>query len=145
MCGSMHHSKEMINTKQKLEKIGFIVEIPKNTEYYADKTLPPESRQESAANKIHGDLLKKYFEIIKDSDAIFVVNFEKHNIPNYIGRNTFLEMAFAHILDKPIYLENPIPEMLYKDEIIAMQPTILNGNLTKLKLIVPQSSIKWQT
>jgi len=54
-------------------------------------------------------------------------------VQNYIGGNTFLEMAFAHILDKPIYLQNPIPEILYKDEIIAMQPIILNGDLSRIK------------
>jgi len=133
ICGSMHHSKEMRKAKKILEEKGFEVEVPKNTEYYADETLPLESKHESTKNKIEGDLFKKYFEKIKEGDSILVVNLEKHEIQNYIGGNTFLEMAFAHILDKPIYLQNPIPEILYKDEIIAMQPIILNGDLSRIK------------
>lgn len=41
-------------------------------------------------------------------------------------------MAFAHVLDKKIFLLNPIPEIPYKDEIVAMQPIILDGDLAKI-------------
>jgi len=48
------------------------------------------------------------------------------------GSMTLLEMGFAHILNKKIFLLNDIPEMIYTDEIEAMQPIVLNGDLTKL-------------
>jgi len=57
---------------------------------------------------------------------------DKNGIGNYIGGNTLIEMAFAHVLNKKIFLLNPVPEISYKDEIIAMQPIILNGNLEKI-------------
>jgi hypothetical protein len=38
-------------------------------------------------------------------------------------------MGLAFHLGKIIYLLNPIPEMAYKEEILAVQPTILYGNL----------------
>jgi len=41
-------------------------------------------------------------------------------------------MSFAYILKKKIYLLNPIPDMIYTDEIIAMHPIVLNGDLTKI-------------
>jgi len=41
----------------------------------------------------------------------------------------FLEIAFAYVLNKKIFLLNPIPELAYTDEIIAMQPIIINNDL----------------
>jgi predicted RNA-binding protein with PUA domain len=60
------------------------------------------------------------------------VNITKNGIKNYVGGNALIEMAYAHVLDKKIYLLNPVPDMNYKDEIEAMSPTILNGDLSKI-------------
>jgi len=38
-------------------------------------------------------------------------------------------MGFAYVLEKGIYLLNPIPDIGYRDEIVAMQPTVINGDL----------------
>jgi predicted RNA-binding protein with PUA domain len=65
-------------------------------------------------------------------DAILILNLEKNGIKGYIGGNTFLEMGFAHVLNKKIFLLNPISEMGYEDEIVAMKPVILNGDLDKI-------------
>jgi predicted RNA-binding protein with PUA domain len=65
-------------------------------------------------------------------DAILILNLEKNNIKGYIGGNTFLEMGFAHVLNKKIFLLNEIPEMGYKDEIVAMKPVILEGDLNRI-------------
>jgi len=78
---------------------------------------------------IRGDILKYYFQKIRESEAILVLNFEKNGIKNYIGGNVFLEMGFAHVLNKKIFLLNEIPEVLYKDEIKAMQPVVIKGDL----------------
>ncbi|MBT4597707.1 hypothetical protein HOC76_01665, partial [bacterium] len=54
-------------------------------------------------------------------------------IDSYIGGNTFLEMGFAHVLGKKIFLLNGIPDISYKAEIIAMQPKCLKGDLGLMK------------
>lgn len=77
-------------------------------------------------------MIKRYYKIIQNADAVLVLNFDKNDIKNYIGGNTFLEMGFAYVLNKPIYLLNPVPDMIYTDEIKAMQPKILNGDLGKI-------------
>jgi len=41
-------------------------------------------------------------------------------------------MGFAHVLGKPIYLLYGIPDMIYSDEIKAMQPVLLEGNIVKI-------------
>jgi hypothetical protein len=64
---------------------------------------------------------------------VLIVNIDKAGIENYIGGNSFLELGFAHVLSKSVYLLNPVPVMLYTDEIKAMQPIILNGDLSKIK------------
>ena len=133
VCSSMKFAKEMIDLKNQLEEFGHNVILPNKTEMYAEGSLTPETNKESAENKIKDNLFKTYFKKIKNSDAILVVNLEKNSVPNYVGGNTFLEMAFAHILDKRIFLLNEIPEMIYFDEMTAMQPFILNGDLTLIK------------
>ena len=62
-----------------------------------------------------------------------VLNHDKNGVANYIGGNSFLEMGFAYVLGKKIFLLNEIPESkLIKQEIVAMQPKILNGDLSKI-------------
>jgi len=75
-----------------------------------------------------------YFNAIKESDAILVLNFDKKDIKNYVGANTFLEIGDAHVLNKKIFFINEKPEQDYiKDELDAMDLIILNGDLSKLK------------
>ena len=56
--------------------------------------------------------------MIQKSDAILVLNLTKNGIENYIGGNTFLEMGFAHVLEKKIFVYNKLPDVGYKDEIL---------------------------
>jgi hypothetical protein len=129
ICASMKFCEEMVNLKNILEKKGHNIILPENTIEYANKKIEYETSEKSIENKISKNLFKYYFEIVKKSDAILVANFEKNNIENYIGGNTLIEMSFAKILDKKIFLLNDIPKLSYSDEIIAMQPIIINNNL----------------
>ena len=75
-----------------------------------------------------------FFDKLKKCDALLVVNNSlKKGRENYISGSSFLEMGFAHALGKKIFLLQGIPELSYKDEIMAMKPIILNGNLNKIK------------
>jgi hypothetical protein len=132
ICGSMSSSKEMVDAEHKLVALGHSVVLPEFTHEYAKMDTLDEMHTESAKNKIEYDLIRQYFNKIKDGDAILLVNIERKGIEGYIGGNSFLEMGFAHILNKPIYLLHSIPEMGYKDEIEAMNPILLNGDMTKI-------------
>ena len=72
-------------------------------------------------------------EVIQEMDAVLVLNYTKNSIPNYIGGATFLEMYDAFRLGKKIYMINEIPDLILKDEIIGFNPTIINGDLSKIK------------
>lgn len=113
-----------------LEKLGFTVQVPKSirlmeTEGY----VQPDDFKEKIEAKIRHDFIRDHFRKIEKSDAILIVNYDKNGVRNYIGGNTLMEMGLAYWLGKQIYLLNPIPDISYKDEITAMQPTIIDGNL----------------
>lgn len=129
VCGSMVFAKEMLKIKQKLEKQNHIVVIPANTNKYAQGIIDIESKWE----KLELDVFRAYFEEIKKTDAILIVNEDKNNIKNYIGGNSLIEMAFAHVLNKKIFLLNPIPQMSYSDEIEAMASIVINKDLGKIR------------
>lgn len=125
----MRLSKKMVEIKNKLEELKHSVTLPHFTEEYAAMGISDHMHNESVKNKMNHDLIREYFKEIENSDAILVVNENLKGIDSYIGGNSFLEMGFAHILNKKIYLLNGIPEIGYKDEIIAMRPIVLNGKL----------------
>ena len=63
-----------------------------------------------------------------------VLNFEKKGIPNYIGANTFLEIGYAHCMNKKIYLINEKPNQDYIiDELNGMELLVINNDLSKIK------------
>lgn len=141
ICGSINRSDKMIEVGEELEKLGHTIELPYATKEIKAGVLNQEEFNKHKEqfgdakyrDKAPNDLIKEHWNYINQSDAILVVNVEKNGFKNYIGGNVFLEMGFAHVLDKPIYLLNDIPEIGYKDEIVAMKPIILNGDLTKIK------------
>ncbi|MEK7173034.1 MAG: hypothetical protein AAB723_00670 [Patescibacteria group bacterium] len=138
ICASISFTNKIKEVAKALSARGHIVEIPFGAqriisgELTLEQFLNKKQASGDSALKIQNNLIKRYYEIIKNADAILVINIDKKGIVNYIGGNTLIEIAFAHVLDKKIFLLNPIPEISYKDEIIAMQPIILNGDLAKI-------------
>ncbi|MDD4289849.1 MAG: hypothetical protein PHH83_01060 [Patescibacteria group bacterium] len=138
ICGSLDFTYEMDEIRKKLENFGFEVNIPPtaqrilNEEFTLDEIKLKKENGSFSQLAIENDAIKRYFNIIKDCDCVLVANYDKKLIKNYIGGAVFLEIGFAHILNKKIYLLNDIPEMIYTDEIKAMQPIILNGDLSKI-------------
>jgi len=132
ICGSMTASKEMLDVERKLKENGHEVVLPDFVRDYALMDTIEKMHTESARNKVEHDLIRDYFRKIKESDAIIVVNIERKGIKGYVGGNSFLEIGFAFVLNKKIYLLNEVPDMGYRDEIEAMSPVILGGDLSKI-------------
>lgn len=42
-------------------------------------------------------------------------------------------MGFAHVLGKPMFVMNDLPEVPYKDELEAMNLEVINGDLSLIK------------
>jgi hypothetical protein len=127
ICGSLSAVEETIAAKKELESMGNEVEIPEGVKRPELGPTDTTSSSEKADTKIKNDLIRGYYEKIKNNDAVLIVNPEKKGVKGYIGGNTFIEMAFGHVLNKMLYCLYPLPEMSYSAEIIAMQPIILNG------------------
>ena len=140
ICGSIEFTPKIKEIADWLTNEDHVVDIPLTSQRIINGELTLEKfKKEKQKNgdgsfrKIKDDVIRRYYEIIKECDAILVLNLEKNRIKNYIGGNTFLEMGFAHVLNKKIYLLNEIPNMPYTDEIKAMQPIVLKGNLDAIK------------
>lgn len=129
----MKFAKEMMKAKKTLEGNNHVVDIPVGTEKYAVGKLKTENQAESLANKLAHNAIREHYNKIVESDAILVINKDKNGINNYVGGNAFLEIGYAYVLNKNIFLLNPIPNMIYSTEIEAMKPIILNGDLSKIR------------
>lgn len=133
ICSSISAANEVIKVKKILENNGYIVEIPEGIKKEMLKKRTSVSQTEKAKDKIKYDLIRGYYEKIKLHDVVLIVNPKLKGVKGYIGGNTFIEMAFGYVLHKKLYCLYPIPELPYKSEMIAMQPKILNGNLSLIK------------
>ncbi len=139
ICASLSFTNEIKEIKERLVKQGHEVFIPDTSAmiFNGEVTLEQiEKEKETGAivdRAIKQNAIRDHFEKIKKSDAVLICNYDKKGIKDYIGGNVFLEIGFAHILNKKIFFLNPIPEVSYKEEILAMQPVVLNGNLRKIK------------
>ena len=133
LCGSMVFAPEMVELGRELKRRGHQADLRFFTKQYAKMNSKTKMHHEATRNKIKYDLIRKYYRKIKRSQAVLIVNITRNGVRNYIGGNSLIEMAFAHILRKKIYLLNPMPKMKYTDEIAAMQPLVLKGDLDGIK------------
>lgn len=128
ICGSMSFASEMLDTQAYLEQNGHVCLIPHDIEESLIGTVDKSGN--AVFRKIHLNLIRRHYEKIKEADAVLILNIEKNGIVNYIGANTFLEMGFALVLNKTIFLFNPLPDNPFiRDETESMMPIILNGSL----------------
>lgn len=133
ICGSMKFHQKMREVTKQLEEAGHTVFVPKSIELMDTQGyIHPEDDEDRITAKIEHDFIREHFRKIEQADAILVLNYDKKGIAHYIGGNTFLEMGLAFWLGKKMYLLHPIPDMDYLTEMHAMQPTVLEGDLTKI-------------
>ena len=136
ICGSVTFVKEMMETKEQLKKLGHEVLVPLSAETNQYKEYWNRMKREEFGKflEIKGERMLGHFDKIKSSDAILVLNYDKKGKRNYIGGNTFIEMAIAFEHSKKIFLLNPIPEeSSYMEEIASMKPIIVNCDLKNIK------------
>jgi len=138
VCASASFYDQVIAESYNIENLGFNVILPKTAaKMRAGQMTNDEVITDWATESMgyHGKsiLIREHFQEIEKSDAILVMNYEKHGKKNYIGPNVLMEMSTAFYLNKPIYILNGQPENSpLIDEILGLEPIFLNGDLTKL-------------
>ena len=140
VCCSASFYRQALEIEEQLRNLGFEVKIP-HTAYKMKKSgdFNVAMYKTWFANKNDWakktELMRMHFQKVLEGDAILVLNYEKRGVEGYIGGNVLMEMGIAFHYKKPIYILNPVQETLpIYEEIMGMQPTVLDGDLDKLQV-----------
>lgn len=127
VCGSMSAYSVMAQMEDQLRQHDVLTAIP-NSEDHVKPLLAAESWEVFKRNVSMGHIRR-----VRDprTFAILVINLDKYGVSNYIGANTFAEVAIAFAQGKKIYLLCDIPE-LYMDELRAWGVISLRGDIGQL-------------
>ena len=118
LCGSMKVKDEIIKIKDELEKKDYEVLLP----IECMQGLPKE-----IASRAHFDRISN-----PNNEIVLIVIATKNGIENYIGPNSFAEIAFAFYFRKDTYVLNDYYEP-YLDELEGWKVKALHKNLNNLK------------
>ena len=123
----------MVNLRARLEAMDFAVNIPTSFEEMGLIKYDRYTQEEGKKLKLEHNLIEGYYKKIIESEGILVANYEKRGVEGYIGGNTLIEIGFAYINKRDIFMVNPVPDLQYKAEIEAMQPIIIGKELRSIK------------
>jgi hypothetical protein len=137
ICGSVKFAEKLVEIYNQLKEIGHEPMMHDEMFGIADgtaKELIEGISTNHAEIKRKHNFIKWWHDCIKSGDAILICNFNKNGISNYVGGNTLMEIGFAHVNNKKVFLLNPIPKNVsYSDEIEAMIDFVINGDLNNIK------------
>jgi len=129
IAASKNAYHEVERVKSALEALGHKVTPPNGFNNPGDEDMIRNYSPEQYSNW-KAEMIREDGRIIAMHDAVLVLNFEKHGQPNYVGGATFLEMFKAFDLGKKLFLYNSIPDGMLTDEIIGLQPVVINRDFT---------------
>jgi hypothetical protein len=132
IVGSKYAMDKFPPVQEELERVGHIITLPSG---FADpfRELEMKKLDKDTYVKFKHQKLIEQGERVTANDAILVMNFEKNGQKNYIGGATFLEVFKAWELKKKIFFYNPLPEGMLHDELVGMNPLVINGDLSLVK------------
>jgi hypothetical protein len=127
LCGSMSVYPRILEEQHALRERGVRTLVP-----VAEDNIASGLSQE-AFEAFKRQVGRQYLTKIRDvrTVAVLAVNCDRYNISDYIGPNTFAEIAVAFAQGKQIYLLQAIPEM-YRDELQSWGAVPLHGRLDAL-------------
>lgn len=130
VTGNLKEAKNLPLLK-KLKEAGHRISLSKSLE----ERLKGSGRKEKAKflrEKTQLRAIKSYFKAIEKADGLLVINDKAGKIENYIDGKTFLEMGFAHVMSKKLFLLAPIGNINFKKEVLAMKPVIIKNDFKKI-------------
>ncbi len=129
ICSSKHFYHKVEEIKKELEKKGHRITLPNS---YEEPLMEEKMRNEGNHDIWKAKMFRLQNKKVEENDALLVLNFRKDEQENYIGGSVLLEMFKAWELGKKIFLYNPIPNNMLKDEIQGINPIVINGNLEQI-------------
>lgn len=117
LCGSMKVKEKILEVEAKLKDMGYNVLLPKECMEGLPKVVASRAHFERIVNL--------------ENDTVLIVNATKNGIENYIGPNSFAEIAFAFFYNKNIFVLNDFYEP-YQDELEGWNVKELHGDLNNL-------------
>lgn len=128
ICSKAFYDR-VVDIKEALEARGHEISLPN---CFDDPDT--EARYRELGEKEHAEwkasMLRHSQDVIDANDAVLVLNFAKNGQENYIGGATFLEMYDAFRMNKKIFMYNPVPDGMLKDEIEGFGPVVVNQDLS---------------
>lgn len=130
----MAFSKEMLEAQKQLEEMGHETLVPPDTKVHLND---PDLKKDVARQEVHSretNVMIDCYKLIKESDAVLLLNYKKNNQPGYIGASALMELGVAYYLGKKLFMLFPVQESHYASmEIKVMSPTILDGDIAHLQ------------
>lgn len=145
ICGSMTFAKEMIESKEVLEEMGYSVQIPTDSFDIVGGNHDHDDLEADYNHCVENDIMRTHFKLIEESDAVLVLNYDKNNIKGYVGTASLMEIGLAYHLNKKIFLLNPLPSHLeyrWVHEVRIINPLILYGDLSRIGFVDANISLK---
>lgn len=136
ILGSMKFVQKMVKIKKELYKLGHNTLLPTGIKPHLEDSEFVENLDGNMEYCITNGVMRKNFQRVADSDAVLVLNYKRNGMEGYIGVSALLEMGVAHYLKKKIFLMHKTPHYKkerWAHEVAIMQPTILDGDLRKIK------------
>lgn len=135
IIGSMQFSERMLAVAEELRRLGHQPVVSLFVQTMVGKN-DEEKERLKIAQKHDENAMKRDIEHLSDVDAILMLNLEKNGVPNYVGGNAFLELGVAYLQGKKLFFTNPLPDTpVFRTELEAFHPVILNGDLTKIRYV----------
>lgn len=135
ICGSLHFIKEMRHVESQLKELEHDVLMPESAKEGMEKINWNNLKKDNVNefSRLRGEKILLHLNKIDSSDAVLILNYDKHGKTNYIGPNTFLEMGYAFGMKKKIFTLNPLPEDSHNDELVSMNPININNELHNIQ------------
>ncbi|MBF4513619.1 hypothetical protein ITJ66_14105 [Plantibacter sp. VKM Ac-2885] len=127
LCGSMRAFEAMLQVRNQLAEDGITAILPDE-----DCVSIRASAAQLEAHKRDASL--RHFSCIQEDQtaAILVVNIDKDGARDYIGPNSFAEIAVAFAAGRAVYLLQSIPSQ-YEDELRAWGVRELRGEISRFR------------
>ena len=129
----MVFAKKQLEAKEILEKKWHITLITDDIEHYVNKpNIKLDFDEELKLSKKY-DIMRVFFDKIKESEALLICNYPKKWIDWYLGTSVLMELAVAYSNNKICYLLHDIDKSQpYALEVTLIDPIILNWDLNNI-------------